>query len=1521
MNAVASNVSPEMSAAASAFVSQITGRYMHSVADSVAQAGTAQEVVAAVEDAAPVAMGQDAAATADNVAASEVPESATCPPALELEAPEEVQNDSLQAEGGDGVHVSSTPTDSRSPHKDRSEAGSALAGYLCGTPSTVPGPSPGPSRASRHEVSTSQSYGALAPTPSVAEAPTPTACEDRAASSAEVEVPASVPRPFLPSPPGTAPAGAARRPAPMVQRRASQPAAPVTRTAPAVLPEPCLQTAEDVEREALCAKLAARQFVSQTVLSTVLRKAALAAAELPQPPPAQASSVDSHPDSKAVTATEQDSKASGSLDQTLTSRDMDNGEGREPSSTGQEKKNESSSAGENEKTEPSSAGQDNKSEAASPGDSKKIDSSSAGDAEKQKQSSAADAQHEGVVSQTLVLPDLSTEGRRTSSKRSSRLMSPRHSATSALDTLSPPSEQAQSSTASGAPTTPSTGRLRPQRSSFSSRLGNDAASAKVGRRSSLTAVASGNQDEELKRRGSDCGVPRIRQQRSTLTPGLAMKPKGGKPLPDACTSCGNVFKADALFCRKCGAKRVPLEITKEPTHEMCSCGNAFKADAVFCRKCGTKRPQAENACHDVCSCGNLFKADSRFCRKCGLSRPGLERTATRRSVAATRKPRPPGISGPSGATSSPPVDENEALELGSAWGGSGSDEDDVRSMRSCLSALGDVDDLDCGESPTMQTGTTEQGAEPLWVDPYNMSMSDWQQELDKPLSTEEEPVWNAASLPQSATQWPVAQSPWPQTGPQASDAVLGSCAAVGWADPSSVYSAESGAALEATVSGDQLGQLLAKPCFDSMFGYAPVTLSLDEATASTMYAAVGGVPMMPVSWQPDPQQQWQQQQWQQQLWQQQLWQQQYMPGYMPGLTSQSPESDYPMSGSNEDYEDAEMAPQNSEPSQDDASRPLQASEYFRKSFRETSNAEKDLIIVSTRGGVGGASAQASVKDEATAGSTPGRSRPSILGHMMDESGGGELAGGLASPSPTGDAATGLQVRSVRLLQQLEKTRDGPKRSMTPAAGVHRGGASYDMGARTRPSSVAGVLGTSKGGRRRGAGHPSNVGNGPPSLPAWDTSFSNVHERRIPKYDALIDDQCPVMTSPARLKHLIKTRELSSEYFHIIRQRFESHRRNFDPDRKLGDRLRPSPPGVRDHRGKVPASMLQRVEELHGQQGMDAPWEDWELAGANADDSEAAGATLLASAWKPQVAPTLACSTEWHDTPLHYSCIREREGSGDMLPFLGDGVAEAVAEPEGGPASERLPTRWERLRARVEMLWRELSIPVDIREAMQRGPFTSVTADSVYRLEMHQQELLEYRAATRSIILDCMEREVLSKAVQQAHVLGVNDKRLAMLRDNLTALDQIGTCLVRAIGTWSRRFGHLAVDVSKVPSIAAGGVRPRAVFQWIGRDVVEWIQTEAEAIASGHPWGDSAQPATKETSREAPRRSQIGGRGEPSLKMASSPLVSLAMSGQRFKVGDVLHEGPPPTWYHPRVAKAGIQAIRRGIPCGGGEKRR
>eukprot|EP00435_Cladocopium_sp_Y103_P036565 s1049_g9.t1 len=53
-----------------------------------------------------------------------------------------------------------------------------------------------------------------------------------------------------------------------------------------------------------------------------------------------------------------------------------------------------------------------------------------------------------------------------------------------------------------------------------------------------------------------------------------------------------------------------------------------------------------------------------------------------------------------------------------------------------------------------------------------------------------------------------------------------------------------------------------------------------------------------------------------------------------------------------------------------------------------------------------------------------------------------------------------------------------------------------------------------------------------------------------------------------------------------------------------------------------------------------------------------------------------------------------------------------------------------------------------------------------------------------------------------------------------------------------------------------------------------------------------------------------------LLLPTCSLAAATVAAQNFKVADVLFEGPAPSWYRPTVARAGIKALKRGLPCGG-----
>lgn len=84
----------------------------------------------------------------------------------------------------------------------------------------------------------------------------------------------------------------------------------------------------------------------------------------------------------------------------------------------------------------------------------------------------------------------------------------------------------------------------------------------------------------------------------------------GDGIPDALGIPGPLQAGPPLYSNQSAS--LPEVTTR------CCCGNVFMADAVYCRHCGRKRPEAVDvACT---SCGSVFMADSQFCRKCGKVR-------------------------------------------------------------------------------------------------------------------------------------------------------------------------------------------------------------------------------------------------------------------------------------------------------------------------------------------------------------------------------------------------------------------------------------------------------------------------------------------------------------------------------------------------------------------------------------------------------------------------------------------------------------------------------------------------------------------------------------------------------------------------------------------------------------------------------------------------------------------------------------------------------------------------------------
>jgi hypothetical protein len=229
-----------------------------------------------------------------------------------------------------------------------------------------------------------------------------------------------------------------------------------------------------------------------------------------------------------------------------------------------------------------------------------------------------------------------------------------------------------------------------------------------------------------------------------------------------------------------------------------------------------------------------------------------------------------------------------------------------------------------------------------------------------------------------------------------------------------------------------------------------------------------------------------------------------------------------------------------------------------------------------------------------------------------------------------------------------------------------------------------------------------------------------------------------------------------------------------------------------------------------------------------------------------------------------------------------------------------------------------------------GPFAQVTPDGLYHLQIHLADLIKYHSQTSDLISDWLTRETLVESIRCAVALGVNDARLGRLQNDLAKLDRLGSKLVSAIGAWTRQFAHLAIDTTKdgrsMPEPGRGGAAGlHASFVWAGRDCVERIQADAHALSHAelHLAGEAtASRATDAENEEgawltnwsfvpAPQsaRANSGSSIGPILP-STSPLVTATVSTKQFKVNDVLHEGPSPPWYSHRIARSGVQAMRR-----------
>jgi len=523
-------------------------------------------------------------------------------------------------------------------------------------------------------------------------------------------------------------------------------------------------------------------------------------------------------------------------------------------------------------------------------------------------------------------------------------------------------------------------------------------------------------------------------------------------------------------------------------------------------------------------------------------------------------------------------------------------------------------------------------------------------------------------------------------------------------------------------------------------------------------------------------------------------------------------------------------------------------------------------------------------------------------------------------APT-SVATSLQMKSVRLLDELHDSRIAsalhatmpppPKATKTHSRPGSVAGwfldATHKMAGRQSPAEAAdGALGRTS---------PTSAARKVANRPEWNESYTSIQEQRIPRYDALIDDHCPAMTSPMRLKHLIGTRELSGEYLLIIRERFEHHRNLFDPEGNLGDHARPEV-APRSSDGGRPTRSFKSSSKAGSE---DAVGEDLGRSGLASPSGP-----------QPRSMASLACSPEWCNSALHCECL-EMDAGGEGLD----------AGTDCNDDDDELVSRWLRLREKVDKLWYKMQIPLSVRESVAEASLASVTPHSLVRLRRHHKELLQYEAETKRIVSGCVSREALMDVIRCAHALGVNDARLGTLKADLVKLDRLSTDLVRAIGVWSRRFPHLCVDETKLPGgiLSPGGAKRRGIFVWGGRDCIERVQSDSDALSRGEVHVlEAASSPEMPAELEVASSGDVGGAGAGMSdwiadknavgEMGNSaagklptttgvkpcPLVSSAMASQEWTINDVLHNGPPPAWYRNRTARAGIKALRRGGQC-------
>ncbi|MFP3871045.1 MAG: double zinc ribbon domain-containing protein [Syntrophobacteria bacterium] len=76
-----------------------------------------------------------------------------------------------------------------------------------------------------------------------------------------------------------------------------------------------------------------------------------------------------------------------------------------------------------------------------------------------------------------------------------------------------------------------------------------------------------------------------------------------------CPACGTVNKANAGYCKVCGAKLGVGECSE--------CGAAIEPDALYCSVCGARLPSRGGASGKTCqSCGFVNTIGTTYCKRC-----------------------------------------------------------------------------------------------------------------------------------------------------------------------------------------------------------------------------------------------------------------------------------------------------------------------------------------------------------------------------------------------------------------------------------------------------------------------------------------------------------------------------------------------------------------------------------------------------------------------------------------------------------------------------------------------------------------------------------------------------------------------------------------------------------------------------------------------------------------------------------------------------------------------------------------